>query len=172
MLRGRSLRYRRASWRKETPEIDVTYVTIVFKLRRHQSLVFRRSGGRGENDRDGFSRFRRCYMTRVTAAGAPGRFLCSNNVALTGVYVRALLSPVISTFNDRNRENRRLEVAALRASAPRKTYGPPPFFTSPFSPFFSFCFTANRAFARQAGSSFRRCRDTAVPVQFRVIARK
>lgn len=50
----------------------------------------------------GFSRFRRCYMTRVTAAGAPGRFLCSNNVALTGVYVQALLFPVISTFNDRN----------------------------------------------------------------------
>lgn len=36
------------------------------------------------NDRGGFSRFRWCYMTRVTAAGAPGRFLCSNNVALTG----------------------------------------------------------------------------------------
>lgn len=34
------LRYRGKSWRKETPKIDVTYVTIVFGLHRHQSLVF------------------------------------------------------------------------------------------------------------------------------------
>lgn len=40
-------------------------------------------------------------MTRVTAASAPGCFPCSNNVALTAVYVPLLLSLEISIFNDR-----------------------------------------------------------------------
>lgn len=61
--------------------------------RRHQSLVFRYSERELETTTGRFSRFRRCYMTRVTAVGAPERFLCSNNVALTAVYVPALLSP-------------------------------------------------------------------------------
>lgn len=90
--RARALSRRKVG-REETPRIDVTYVTIVFKLRCHQSLVYRRSKTGPGNDRDGFLAFARCYMTRVTAAaGTPGRFPCSSNAALTGVYVPALLS--------------------------------------------------------------------------------
>lgn len=89
------------------------------------------------NDRDGFSRFRRCYMTRVTAASALRRFPCSNNVALTGVYVPALLSPVISTFNDRE-NGKSAGQKWLRASAPRKMYRYHPSLRPPFFFFFSF----------------------------------
>lgn len=101
----------------------MTYVTIVFELRRHQSLVFCHSK---ENwKRSGrFSRFRRCYMTRVTAASAPGCFPCSNNVALTAVYVSLLLSLGISIFNDRRKPATKPEVLSVRPGNIWETFYP------------------------------------------------
>lgn len=164
VARGRSLRYRGKSWRKETAEIDATYVTIVFKLRRHQSLVFWCSRlGRMATIGVGFLAFCRCYMTRVTAASVPGRFPCSRiTLHLPGVYVPALLSAAISTFNDRNGKSAGQKW--LRASG---NVWAPAFFTSSLSPlpssFFSFLFLFFLPYGKTAESSQHRCRDT-VPV--------
>lgn len=108
-----SLVFSSKSWSTETslppsPQIDVTYVTIVLELRHYQNLIFWLRERGPKTIGKGLSQFRRCYMTRITAqAGAPARVSYARiTLHLSWFTFRRFFLPEISTFNDRERGSR------------------------------------------------------------------